>query len=45
MFMHDHGFMRCFVVYALDLDKQSVEDYQSFPALLHCRLIKESMVR
>lgn len=45
MVMHEHGFVRCFVVYALNLDKQSGEDCQSFPALLHWRLIKESMVR
>ena len=43
--IHSHGFIRCFVVYASNLDKQSGEDCQSFPALLHWRLIKESMVR
>ena len=45
MVMYDHGFVRCFVVYALNLNKHSGEDCQSFPALLHWRLIKESMVR
>ena len=45
MVMRDHGFIRCFVVYALNLDKHSGEDRQSSPALLYWRLIKESMVR
>ena len=45
MVLHDHDFIRGFVVYTLNLDKQSGEDCQSFPALLHWRLIKKSMVR
>ena len=45
MVLHAYGSISCFVVYALNLHKQSGEDCQSFPDLMHWRLIKESMVR
>ena len=43
--MLDHYPVQCSVVYTWDLNKQPGDDCQSFPALLHWRFIKESMIK